>query len=944
MKKIEEVDGEEITPSNEVEEKADTENKEIKLTKTTTSKPANGEFYVKDEVITYEVKVENKGNIAQTITVSDPNADEADEIVTLAKAGEEGDNTVVNFTHKVTDADVIATKITNTATGKVDGEETIPSNEVVVESNEYRTINVRKDWIDAENQEGLRAEVIVQLLADGVEVPNQVVTLDGTKLTEKFEGLPKYKEGKEIDYSIAEKTTLNNYEEPKYEGDASTELTVTNKLDYSKYSKSITMAKVWDDSADQDGIRPENIKVQIKRGVKDTNGNINYTKYQEDTIAGSQEDVTVTTIEEKAAWVKVYDNLPKYNENGKEYFYTIVETKVGNDTVTNNKTNNYEVSYSSTITTDATVGNTTGAVTITNTHEPATTEVTVTKVWEDNNDADSKRPTDITIKLYDGNTAVKNNATVAKNGNTWTYRFTELPVFDNGRTITYTAKELKASGEAVENNELYNDDYKSTYSRDTLTITNTYLKPVFRIVKEGNPNSGSTVEPGTTVEYTIKVYNDGNIAGEKLVVDSDLKTLIGSKLEIIDGENTLSIKDYDTNGNARSNDNDESKKTINDLANGGDNGVKVNVPADSTKYAEITFKLKVSGNIGDTIENNIEGSKVTYTVGKDITIKKYAGSKTPANYVLIVDCSGSMLSHDMKDENGNEITRLDSEKNAISNFVKALYEDNSNNQSTVTIIKFGAFANEAKANGKTTFGVADYAVDSNGNLTGAFKTLIDNIEVKLDGGTNISAGLSKAKSYMYDTYSGIHAKNSEKLGKDNNKDVFIVLSDGMPNKGSINKDALKGNVETLMSAKPSGITNQLHTIAFGKETTNETPTGKKVQEILVTMATAGKGKKYDAANQSELFETLLQISYELKETTTVAMDGNSHTIYNGTNTLKKLSVTYKQNGTTKSEDYNVKTTGNVGPFVYSKEGNNYKLVFNGTDYLDKEDVIVSYYY
>ena len=109
--------------TSEVEDPVNTENKEIEVVKKTTSKPANKEFYVKDEVITYEVTVTNKGNIAQTITVSDPNAEEEDQVVTLAKAGDEGDNTVLTFTHKVTAADVKAGKVTNTVTGTVPGED-----------------------------------------------------------------------------------------------------------------------------------------------------------------------------------------------------------------------------------------------------------------------------------------------------------------------------------------------------------------------------------------------------------------------------------------------------------------------------------------------------------------------------------------------------------------------------------------------------------------------------------------------------------------------------------------------------------------------------------------------------------------------------------------------------------------------------------------------------
>ena len=917
------VEGEDTTPSNTVEEKVDTENKEIALNKKVTNEPANGEFYILDEVITYEVEVENKGNIEQRVIISDPNADEDDGVLVLSKAGTIGSKDKVYFTHKVTEADVTAKKVVNTATGKVEGEDTTPSNPVEEKvDTEIKDIALNKKVtskpannefyvlgevityeVEVENKGNIAQEVVVS----DPNADEDDVTLNLTKLGTTGSNAIVNFTHKVTETDVTAKKVVNTAT-GKVEGeDATPSNTVEEKVDTE--NKDIALNKnVTNKPANGEFYVPgEVITYEVEVENK---GNIAQRVVVADPNA-DEDDVTL--------------NLTKLGTSGSKatvnFTHKVTDADAAKTKVINTATGKVEGE-------DSTPSNTVES--ITNKYK----DVIITKKWEDNNNQDSKRPTNIVIKLYDeNNTEITVTPEITNTDtNNWNYTFKNLKTYNNnGTEINYYAKEIKIDGTQVENNGLYNDDYKTTYSGNT--ITNTYLKPVFNVTKTGNKPNGSVVEPGTKLTYTITIKNTGNKAGTKHIIDSDLKDLLQSGKLTLDSGAKLIINHYHNDGT-------DYTYTITNVHVLANTGVDVYVPEGKT--ATITFEVTVSGNINDVISNTVEGSNVTYTIGKKITIKPYTGSKIPANYVLIVDSSSSMLKSDMKDENRNPITRLASEKNAIANFVKALYEDNRNNQSTVTIIKFNTSANEVKVNGRATFGISDYAVDSTGNLVGTFKSLIDNIEY--DIGTNISAGLLKAKSYMYDSDSGLHSTNSNIIGKDNNKDVFIVLSDGMPSKGSTNKDALKNEVTALLLAKPSGITNELNTIAFGSETTSATPTGIKVQEILGSMATAGNGKKCDAENQSELFETLLKMSYEPKETSVIPMDANAQTIYNGANKLKKLSVTYKENGTTKNEDFNVKTTGNIGPFIYSKEGSQYKLVFNGTSYLDKTDVVVSYYY
>ena len=75
--------------------------------------------------------------------------------------------------------------------------------------------------------------------------------------------------------------------------------------------------------------------------------------------------------------------------------------------------------------------------TLTNTHVPETTNVTVIKVWNDENNQDGKRPTSLTVTLSNGQTVTLNDQ------NNWTATIENLPVYANGEAIQYTWTEAE---------------------------------------------------------------------------------------------------------------------------------------------------------------------------------------------------------------------------------------------------------------------------------------------------------------------------------------------------------------------------------------------------------------------------------------------------------------------------------------------------------------------
>ncbi|MFR6580668.1 MAG: Cna B-type domain-containing protein [Ruminococcus sp.] len=120
-----------------------------------------------------------------------------------------------------------------------------------------------KTWNDANNQDGKRPESItVILLANGTEKTRQAVTADEAgNWTYTFKDLPKYANGQEITYTVAEEE-VTDYT-TTYDGS-----NITNS--YTPGKTSATVTKIWNDAENQDGKRPESITVSLLADGKET--------------------------------------------------------------------------------------------------------------------------------------------------------------------------------------------------------------------------------------------------------------------------------------------------------------------------------------------------------------------------------------------------------------------------------------------------------------------------------------------------------------------------------------------------------------------------------------------------------------------------------------------------------------------------------------------------
>lgn len=268
---------------------------------------------------------------------------------------------------------------------------------------ETLSIPVTKTWEDNGNQDGVRPSAIhVILMGSDGNVYEANLTAAG-KWKYEFKDLPRYwMEGVAIDYTLSEET-VDNYTY-KIEGDADTGFTVTNE--HIPAVTNVVINKYWEDAANQDGVRPDSVSV---------------------TLSGSDGKTYKATLTKDGGFSETFENLPVFFNNGTKIAYTVTEDAVAGYI---GKTATDDTGY---------------VLSITNTHTPETISKTITKTWDDNDNQDGIRPTNVKVELY-GTDGTLRTQYLTKDNN-WSYSFENLPKYQNeGTIILYTAKEEAIEG------------------------------------------------------------------------------------------------------------------------------------------------------------------------------------------------------------------------------------------------------------------------------------------------------------------------------------------------------------------------------------------------------------------------------------------------------------------------------------------------------------------
>ncbi|WP_311467990.1 Cna B-type domain-containing protein [uncultured Abiotrophia sp.] len=418
---------------------------------------------------------------------------------------------------------------------------------------------VQKVWDDGQNQDGVRpVELKVQLYADDQKYGDEISLTAANNWTYTWSQLPEKAQGKAISYQAREVTVPEGYQADQPSTQAGV-TTLTNH--HTPEVTSVSGAKTWKDNNNQDGVRPERIKVNlladgVLKASKEVSAADNWS-YSFDNLpkfaAGQAVVYTITedAVAEYSTQVEGY-NLTNSHTPGQT---TLTVTKQWQDqgdqdglrpsqiqvqlyadgvasgspvTLTaadnwvytwsglaekaNGKTIEYSVKevdqpsgYTST-TSQVSPGN----VLIVNQHTPATTEVKGQKTWDDANNQDGKRPESVTVQLYaDGQVVASQVVTAANN---WTYSFSNLPKFAKGKAISYSVQELVDTG-------LDKAGYRPSY--DGYNIANHYKPEVttFEVRKVWNDqNDQDKLRPS---QIQVQLYADGKAFGEPVTLKAD---------------------------------------------------------------------------------------------------------------------------------------------------------------------------------------------------------------------------------------------------------------------------------------------------------------------------------------------------------------------------------------------------------------------------------------
>ncbi len=287
---------------------------------------------------------------------------------------------------------------------------------------EKTKVEGQKTWSDRNNQDGKRpSEITVNLLANGVQKQKLKVTAAG-QWKYSFTDLPKYENGQEISYSLTE-DTVDGY---SFSRDG-----FNIKNSYTPEERSVTVTKSWDDANNQDGKRPNSVKVQL--------------------YANGQKQGSEMELNAGNGWSYTWTKLPKKSA-GNEISYTVKETTE-------------LAAYRATVD-DSDMGN----IKITNSHTPEIIEVQGQKTWDDANNQDGKRPEEITVNLLKNGAKFKEMTVRADSDGNWKYAFTGLAKYENGQEISYSVTENTVEGYSTELDG-YNIKNSYTPAKTSVTVT-----------------------------------------------------------------------------------------------------------------------------------------------------------------------------------------------------------------------------------------------------------------------------------------------------------------------------------------------------------------------------------------------------------------------------------------------------------------------------------------
>ena len=167
-------------------------------------------------------------------------------------------------------------------------------------------LEVKKEWDDANNQDGIRPKEVVYTLSNG----EKITLNDANNWQGSIKGLVKYNNGKEIEYNWTE-ATVEGYKLTNVSvNDYTTIFTNTHTPEVTK----VIVNKVWADDDNASGKRPQSINI---------------------TLLANDKEIKTIELTSASEWKHTFDELPVY-ANGNKITYSVLEKEAPEG---------YEVSY-----------------------------------------------------------------------------------------------------------------------------------------------------------------------------------------------------------------------------------------------------------------------------------------------------------------------------------------------------------------------------------------------------------------------------------------------------------------------------------------------------------------------------------------------------------------------------------------------------------------------
>ncbi|MBQ3155717.1 MAG: Cna B-type domain-containing protein, partial [Clostridia bacterium] len=704
-----------------------------------------------------------------------------------------------------------------------------------------------KVWFDVGFENSRPQEIKVNLYKGKDTNPyiSQVVSQQ-TDWKFSFTNLPRFdKNGDEIEYTIKEDLSGKAYDYYTYINEVDENGNITATIANSIKKTRINGKKVWEDTAQNDPDRPNNITFYLYQQVGDDLVPVkNQDGTQMSAIGGSYNSYQFK-----------FENLPSYDAKGNKAEYVVQEAEsdkyVQVDVTTETKTEQ---------------GNTYLEFTLIN---RMVVPLAGTKVWQDSSNADGTRPENVTLVVYRNGERMQPQPTIEWDKETdtdvWQWSISGLPKYDeNSNLITYTVKEERVPAgyvgtvsddglnfyntkpgsirlykiyvddnganqvlngaefmlyyDADCNNPVSDEVYVTSHVSNTRNgfIEITGLTPGDYYIREEKAPEGFVLpKPNKPIKVTVVAGEIARVNGDHGVVvnypDSQSTTVAVTKVWAGD-DDKLDARPESITVQLYQNDQPMSGKTLELTAAGNWYGEFTKLPGKDANGTPYTYNVKetavvpgyltsVSGSVdaGFTITNTYNYTSIsvkkewkglaTLEGLPEVTVQlKANGQDVPGKTAALSSANNWTAEFDqllIKDENGIEITYTVEETTELSDF-NVTYSGDKNNGFVVTNTVAGGYITLKKVDG-----------DNNNGLSGAEFTIYSDKDCQNEvskmttgsGGVATSEILKPGTYYVKET----KAPQNYQIGLKDAVEVTVVRDQTVTAKG----DAANGDFTNL---------------------------------------------------------------------------------------------------------------------------------------------------